>query len=284
MLRNSLIITVIALLFGSSSFGQSGIPVIIDDVYLTGGDLVDAIRDAGESDSLAVKFESNGKFYPTDEYNAVIETYSDWQILLKHYFGTLFSSLDSDCDGAVWSRFTAHETSVEGLYEFTNYSKTLKYSTMFVNYEWDFDDDFVSIEYEPVHFFSEDGAYDVCLTVTGYDPTGEVEHTSCRTVYVGEEPAAPGFAELPEEDLITSMSIYPNPATDYTNLNFRMSEDTELEVHVYDVLGQEVMYMNEFLVQGETNLELETKDLAAGSYLVTVKAGALDKTIKLTVR
>ncbi len=53
-------------------------------------------------------------------------------------------------------------------------------------WSWDFGDGSSSTEQNPVHFYAENGSYQVCLTVSGTDPSGASCQSSwCEQVYVG---------------------------------------------------------------------------------------------------
>ncbi|MBC8173034.1 MAG: PKD domain-containing protein, partial [Chitinophagales bacterium] len=55
------------------------------------------------------------------------------------------------------------------------------------SWSWDFDDGFTSAEQNPVHTYSENGSYNVCLTSTNLAGSG----TSCAIVEINLNPVAP---------------------------------------------------------------------------------------------
>ncbi len=53
-----------------------------------------------------------------------------------------------------------------------------------VGYLWNFGDETISMEEEPVHVYPEPGIYDVCLSI--WNASGQCYNTGYKTVYVGE--------------------------------------------------------------------------------------------------
>jgi hypothetical protein len=81
-----------------------------------------------------------------------------------------------------------------------------------------------------------------------------------------------------EETLNNSFDVYPNPATDVVNVNFK--EVTTASVSVMNVAGKEVMSAS---VNG-TQTSFSTVSLSNGVYFVKVDNGASTQIKKIVVK
>lgn len=72
-----------------------------------------------------------------------------------------------------------------------------------------------------------------------------------------------------EEELSNLFNIYPNPATDQVNVSIELEEAADIELVVYNVLGETVITENAGnMVAGETTYSLATTELENGNYFV----------------
>ena len=77
-------------------------------------------------------------------------------------------------------------------------------------------------------------------------------------------------AYVPEKtDLSKSITVYPNPATDYINIKLSTLEASIAKVTLYTILGSELQVEKETV--NEHEVRLKVKDLAAGYYLIAVR-------------
>lgn len=70
-------------------------------------------------------------------------------------------------------------------------------------------------------------------------------------------------------DLSKSITLYPNPATDYINIKLSTLEASTAKVTLYTILGSELQLDKETVNDHEVRLKV--KDLATGYYLVAVR-------------
>ncbi len=70
---------------------------------------------------------------------------------------------------------------------------------------------------------------------------------------------------------------YPNPASDYTNISFKLSENTDVTLAIYDEMGRLIDLINKVnLSAGEQTISWNTRDLNGrkvdnGLYFYTIK-------------
>lgn len=82
---------------------------------------------------------------------------------------------------------------------------------------------------------------------------------------------------------VNSISLFPNPTTNAATLQVAAKENTEATIMVTDVTGRTLNLMNEQLVNGINNVQINTANFAGGIYFVTVKNGAHSNTIRMVV-
>lgn len=76
-----------------------------------------------------------------------------------------------------------------------------------------------------------------------------------------------------DNDFISNISLYPNPAT--THISIKTTTSITV-AHIYNMLGQEVKSINEI----DENTQIDVSDLTSGTYLIKVQAGESTDTLK----
>ena len=89
-----------------------------------------------------------------------------------------------------------------------------------------------------------------------------------------------------DENLIDNATIlfYPNPATELINLNYSLTENSDVNIYVYDLNGMEIKsdsFSN--LQRSNHKTTLNLKDLSTGLYIVKIEAGQTIITRKIQV-
>ena len=65
---------------------------------------------------------------------------------------------------------------------------------------------------------------------------------------------------------------YPNPFTDRTTIRYNLSENSDTELRVFDLLGREVyQFRQENEAPGEHEIEVSANSLISGVYLYSLK-------------
>ncbi|MFA7274783.1 MAG: T9SS type A sorting domain-containing protein [Crocinitomicaceae bacterium] len=89
---------------------------------------------------------------------------------------------------------------------------------------------------------------------------------------------------LSENAQTLSMSVYPNPAADVTNVKFEAKTQGNAVVTVTDMTGKIVQTKSLNNIFGVQTVEVKTSDLNAGIYFVNVSTNGETATKKLTVK
>ncbi len=125
------------------------------------------------------------------------------------------------------------------------------------SWQWDFGDDETSTEQNPIHIYTAEGEYEVCLTIT--DEIG-CSDEYCKTVVVGST----GIDELNT----ASFTISSNPISSFVTIEMIQSS-TPSVISIRNVLGQTVIS----LVASDATITIPTDDLTNGIYFIEVKNG-----------
>jgi len=86
-------------------------------------------------------------------------------------------------------------------------------------------------------------------------------------------------------DLAENLSVYPNPATDNFTIEFNLAEAIKLDINLMNAIGQKVSTIEAGNFNGGEHLiNVNTANLAAGTYFVTIRSeeGITTKTITVT--
>lgn len=95
---------------------------------------------------------------------------------------------------------------------------------------------------------------------------------------VAEENTTVSVEEIPvAEDLV----FYPNPVTDKGNLLFTLEEAKDVNISVFNTLGQRSFALDkQNLNQGENNIEVDMSNLAPGLYMMEISSETERQTVK----
>ncbi|MEO6167181.1 MAG: PKD domain-containing protein [Chitinophagales bacterium] len=135
---------------------------------------------------------------------------------------------------------------------------------------WDFGDGNTSTLDNTINAYSSAGTYLVCLTI--YDSLCDNESTFCDTLEI--------VTGIHDPALDVSITIYPNPVSDYITIN---TGNIEIKViHLSTIIGENVISMGNMpSQQGSITIALPT--LASGIYLLYLETdkGVITKKIAI---
>lgn len=151
---------------------------------------------------------------------------------------------------------------------------------------WDFGDGNTSTDPLPIHEYTEDGLYTVCLTIIGPD----CEDTFCLDIYYEN----PGIASGGNNDQVVNggfsinvvdswnsigdiaetidFNVYPNPTSGLFNVS--ISENlTEVNMIVTDITGAKVWESNNISTASGDVVTIDGQTFAEGMYILQVNTG-----------
>ena len=74
-----------------------------------------------------------------------------------------------------------------------------------------------------------------------------------------------------EQNNISSVTLFPNPTNQSTELQAAINEDTQLETSIFNLLGEKMFYAVKNVKKGTMQQLLNFEHLTAGSYTVSLK-------------
>lgn len=115
--------------------------------------------------------------------------------------------------------------------------------------------------------------YDWNVTV---DPTN-----SCGSP---RTPAVVNILSGIEDENIYNVSVYPNPADDFINVEFNTTEPGDASISVFDMLGKKVYDLNVGSVNGSVIRTINSSTWAAGFYTVQLNINKTTHTSKVVIK
>lgn len=111
---------------------------------------------------------------------------------------------------------------------------------------------------------------------TGMFPsTYQPKLNSCSTAYLS--------LEGQNAAIENQISVYPNPANVFTNVNLTLNESSKVEISILNTLGQTVYNNDLGTINGNNNIEINTSDLETGIYMLNVNIDGNVSTTKITI-
>ena len=105
--------------------------------------------------------------------------------------------------------------------------------------------------------------------------------TAVLLEHIGQ-PATP--EPISSGDDVTALDIWPNPTRGATTLRYALSRSSPVEVSIFDLLGRQVLKLDEGVRQAGTySLSLQTEGLVPGTYVVRLRGGTGLRTQMITV-
>lgn len=124
-------------------------------------------------------------------------------------------------------------------------------------WSWTFGDGTTSQESNPLHVYTAQGAYQVCLTASNLNGS----NTSCRTIFVGVSTVSTVSNDF-------SVQVFPNPASDQIRLEFSALLQNPAILELRSVTGQ--LYRTGNVLAGSEGTLLDVRNLPAGMYFLTL--------------
>lgn len=111
----------------------------------------------------------------------------------------------------------------------------------------------------------------VGIETSGFMVTLDSETPSVEmTIVVGDGTAS---LSVEEYSVISIMhDIYPNPSSGMVNISLSAEKDVEIEVSVFNQLGQQMLLQSEHLSKGVNNIEVHTNSLPESVYYMRLQA------------
>ncbi len=103
-----------------------------------------------------------------------------------------------------------------------------------------------------------------------------------RPFAIGKRPVG---VDESENSNFKSISAYPNPTNDLVKINFEIVRSSNVSLKIINLFGSVVKTLinNNYMIEGNHSVDLSTKELASGAYLIIMKTNQLVETMRLMV-
>lgn len=97
--------------------------------------------------------------------------------------------------------------------------------------------------------------------------------------------AIDGYTGIQDQNLLDGkISIFPNPATDFVNVQFVNRSSEEVSVNIFNIIGEKInLPIITTANNGVTSNRINTSELANGYYMVQIKTETATKTMRLQI-
>jgi len=134
---------------------------------------------------------------------------------------------------------------------FTNNSS----SGLSAKISWDFGDGTVSDLSNPIHKYTGEGVYRVCL---------KLQDSICSSSYCKEVSIV--------SPLITPISLFPNPATNQLNIKFDLPIEDDIDILIYTGGGVLIDQIRRHGQSGMNLIEVDVSNLSRGLYFLNINS------------
>ena len=86
-----------------------------------------------------------------------------------------------------------------------------------------------------------------------------------------------------DDILVDVIFVYPNPSTNFTNVNFNLINSSKVSVKLLNVLGQNMFSENYNMSAGLQNIKIDVENLINGVYFLEVNINGEVTSQKITV-
>ncbi len=114
--------------------------------------------------------------------------------------------------------------------------------------------------------------------------TPNINPLNIGTVVMIDDVAFDGTTGIHSPSNTNNFLLYPNPANEYTTLNFNQANNADIQIRLLDICGKTVKTFNENSKStGLSSLQLNLSDISEGIYFLSVKTNAGEQVQKLII-
>lgn len=190
-------------------------------------------------------------------------------LMVSNPFGQDTYSQDILVEASPTAAFSYEHLNNDGVITFTNTS------TGGLSYLWDFGNGNISTEASPDHVYTEEGTYQVTLTISS---------EYCPEVSITQEVIVEIETSLNEVPTGFLARVHPNPNKGQFNLTIKDDTSRELQIELLDVLGKKIYGQSIVTNNGEYNYPVDIANLPAGVFFVNLAGEGWKKTMRMVVQ
>ena len=158
-------------------------------------------------------------------------------------------------------------------------------------------EDIIDLVDNPTHLFDECIFASLSYTTDNYlhivfqadeEPglavRGDLDPYATNYIYYLRATKDPWVLGVEESKPATEVSVYPNPASNYTSVALNLASAQEISMTVYNLIGESVFAKNYgSMTAGQHNLNINTSSFSSGIYFISINSGDNKITRKLIV-
>lgn len=99
-----------------------------------------------------------------------------------------------------------------------------------------------------------------------------------------QQPEVAGPTKAPEAPFVSDLIVYPNPAAEFTNLEFDLLQDGRVVFMLVNNAGQVVLTRASEMLAGRVTYTLPLSDYASGLYYLVIRTGYRTYSEKLIIQ
>lgn len=99
-----------------------------------------------------------------------------------------------------------------------------------------------------------------------------------------QQPEVAGPIKPPEAPFVSDLIVYPNPAAEFTNLEFDLLQDGRVVFMLVNNAGQVVLTKSSEMLAGRVTYTLPLTDYASGLYYLVIRTGYRTYSEKLIIQ
>lgn len=99
-----------------------------------------------------------------------------------------------------------------------------------------------------------------------------------------QQPEVAGPTKAPEAPFVSDLIVYPNPAAEFTKLEFDLLQDGRVVFMLVNNVGQVVRTETSQMLAGRVTYTLPLRDYASGLYYLVIRTGYRTYTEKLVIQ
>jgi PKD repeat protein len=214
--------------------------------------------------SMRLYRNDNGASYPYDVAGVISLTGSSTGSNFYYYFYD-WEVQDIPCQSDTVAFDLAVRPQIVPFFTSNQMDSTVNFNNVSVplnaSYFWDFGDGDTSVLEDPTHTYADTGFFVVTLTVSN----GNCEESYTDSIYI----AGPMIGI--EDDLSTSLRLFPNPGNGRFTIEASTSSLKEMQVVIFDLKGRKI-YQSALQRSLSFQEEVDLSNHPAGTYMVQLRA------------
>jgi hypothetical protein len=133
---------------------------------------------------------------------------------------------------------------------------------------------------------AKDSSIVVAFSISAADSLTELQNLStvAKNLYVSENLDQFTVKRTPPKTYTFASNVYPNPGNGIINIEFTLERDTQVEVKLYNTLGQELISINQNGFYDYNSITFDAIEFGHGVYFLTIKADGKEKLHKIVLK